>query len=111
MKTEKVFQFDPGPFGGLANDALTKELWSFLNEHETIIRMDTATFLRRPALEAVQPQLIERFGEKIQPDRCKQMMGRMARQVMEHHGYLLDQTNVRIRSNILFSSAARYKMG
>ena len=109
MKKRKVFQFDPGPFGGLANDALTKELWNFLNERETVIRMETATFLRRPALEAVQPQLIERFGEKIQPDRCKQMIGRMARQVMEHHGYSLDQTSVRIRSNILFSSAARYK--
>ena len=109
MKEKAVFQFDPGPFGGLANDELTKALWDFLNEREIVIRMETATFLRRPALEAVQPQLIERFGEKIQSDRYKQMIGRMARQVMEHHGYSLDQTNVRIRSKILFSSAARYR--
>jgi hypothetical protein len=33
----------------------------------------------------------------------------MARQVMEHHGYQLDQMGVRLRRNELFLSAARYK--
>ena len=36
------------------------------------------------------------------------MIGRMARQVMEHNGYQLDQMGVRLGRNELFLSAAHY---
>ncbi|SQA96909.1 Uncharacterised protein [Cedecea neteri] len=83
-----------------------------MNERENVIRMEAATYLSRPALEVVQPYLIERFGNEVSNennDRIKQMIGKMARQVMEHHGYQLDQMGVRLRRNELFLSAARYK--
>mgnify|MGYP001576324525 CR=1 FL=1 len=37
------------------------------------------------------------------------MIGRMTRQIMEHHGYALDQGGERTRVKELFTSAARYK--
>lgn len=104
--------FDAGSFSDLAGTDLGNRLWSFMNERETVVRMETGTYLSRPALEGVQPSLIERFGSEVSNennDRVKQMLGRMARQVMEHHGYQLDQMGVRLRRNELFLSAARYK--
>lgn len=101
--------FDSGSYTELAESKVGKDLWEFLNDRENVIRMETATLLKRPALEALQNLLVERFGQEIQDDRYKQMIGRMTRQIMEHAGYSLDQTGVRITSKILFTSAARYK--
>ncbi|WKA63182.1 hypothetical protein [Pectobacterium aroidearum] len=104
--------FNAGSFSDLAGSDLGQRLWSFMNERETLIRMEAGTYLSRPALESVQPSLIERFGNEVNNennDRLKQMLGRMARQVMEHHGYQLDQMGVRLRRSELFLSAARYK--
>ena len=104
-----MFDFDAGPYADISANSTGGALWKFLNDRESIIRMETASLLKRPALEAVQHLLVEQFGEEIHEDRYKQMVGRMTRQVMEHSGYSLDQTGVRIRSNILFTSASRYK--
>ncbi|ATF93796.1 hypothetical protein [Cedecea neteri] len=104
--------FNAGNFSDLAEGDFGKRLWAFMNERENVIRMEAATYLSRPALEVVQPYLIERFGNEVSNennDRIKQMIGKMARQVMEHHGYQLDQMGVRLRRNELFLSAARYK--
>lgn len=101
--------FDAGSFADLADTEMGLAIWEFLNADEIFIRMETATYLRRPALEGLQPQLLAQFGDKIKNDRCKQMMGRMTRQIMEGHGYSLDMPGVRITGGELFSSAARYK--
>ena len=104
--------FDAGSFSDLGGSDLGIRLWRFINEKESVVRMEAATYLSRPALEALQPVLIERFGDEVKNDhndRIKQMLGRMARQVMEHHGYELDQMGVRLRRSELFLSAARYK--
>jgi len=103
-----MIEFDAGSFADVASTPLGSALWTFLNERDSLIRLETATYLKHPALEAVQPQLLERFGDEIRGDRWKQMMGRMTRQVMEEHGYALDQTGARIRGGELFTSAARY---
>lgn len=84
-------------------------IWAFLTDNENIIRMETATYLSRPAIEPTSPFLVERFGSKITSDRIKQMMGHMVRQIMEQRGYRLDQGNVKISSyNNIFSRASRY---
>lgn len=104
--------FNAGSFSDLAGGEFGRRLWDFMNERETVVRMETATYLSRPALEGVQPALIERFGSEVNNennDRIKQMLGKMARQVMEHNGYQLDQMGVRLRRSELFLSAARYK--
>ena len=102
-------EFVAGTFSDIATTRTGTALWKFLNEEPTIIRLETATYLKRPALEALQPILLEKFGDEIRSDRWKQMIGRMTRQVMQHHGYALDQAGARTRVKELFTSAARYK--
>lgn len=88
---------------------LAAALWDFFNERDNIIRMETATLLKRPALEALEHELLARFKEQeLKDPHCKQMMGKMVRQVMKQRGACLDQTGVRITSGLLFTSAARY---
>jgi hypothetical protein len=85
------------------------KIWAFLTDGENIVRMETATYLSRPAIEPLSPLLLERFGPKISTDRIKQMMGHMVRQIMEQCGYRLQQGNVKITSeNNIFSRASRY---
>lgn len=80
-------------------------LWVFLNEDETRIRMCTASDLGRPAVEAIEEQLLERFGAKVLEDRVKQMIGHMTRQAMEQDGYVVDAQNVKITGGGLHSRA------
>ena len=104
--------YQSGTFAHLAETPEGVELWEFLNGHDQVIRLETATYLKRPALEAIQPMLMERFAkqyqDKISGDRWKQMTGNMVRQVMEHRGYKLQQKNVKTRVPDLFTRGARY---
>lgn len=102
------FAFDPGMFKDLFETPFGERLWNYLNEERTILQMETATALRRPALEPLEEKLVEKFQDEIRADRAKQMCGRMVRQIMEKEGYLFDRSGVPITSKFLFSSAARY---
>ncbi len=102
-------EFITGSFSDIADTNLGKELWAFLTSHESLIMMETASYLSKPALEPLQPSLLERFGDEVKRDRVKQMLGKMVRQIMEERGYALDQVGVRLKQNSLFLSAARYK--
>jgi len=84
-------------------------LWGFLNERENVLRMETASYLGRPAIEPLSPMLLQRFGPSIKRVRLKQMIGHMARQIMEARGYRLDRSTVRIaRIGNMFASGSRY---
>ncbi|MEH6386720.1 MULTISPECIES: hypothetical protein [Pseudomonas] len=100
--------FDPGSFSDVANTPLGAAIWRFLHEDSSIACLETTTYLKRPALEGLQPHLLAEFGDDIRADRVKQMTGRMVRQVMENLGYSLDQTDVGIRVGDLYKTAARY---
>jgi hypothetical protein len=103
--------YNPGSFSDVFNTDLGQRLWAYLNEHDNIIRMDTATFLERPAVEPLSPGLLATFGEPVRQDRIKQCIGNMIRQIVEPRGYQIDRQNVRIppdRGN-MFTSATRYK--
>lgn len=104
--------YEPSRFASTYETQNGIEIWSFLNQPENIVRMETATYLARPAAEALSPQLVERFGESIAEDRIKQMTGHMIRQILESRGYRVDRSNVRInRDGNIFSSATRYVAG
>ena len=103
-----MFEFNAGSFTDISNSETAKELWEFLNSHDALLILETATYLKRPALEGLQPQLLAKFDDGIRADRWKQMMGRMVRQIMYSRGYRLDRPGVRTRVNDLFTSAARY---
>jgi hypothetical protein len=86
-----------------------KSIWEFLSEDINITRMETATYLFRPAIEPLSPFLQAKFGPSIRRNRLKQMMGHMVRQIMEHRGFHLQQGNVKItRPGNIFASASRY---
>ena len=86
-----------------------RAIWTFLNEADNVVRMETATYLSRPAVEPLSPYLLDRFGDTGRQDRLKQMIGHMVRQLLESRGYRVDRNNVRItREGNIFASATRY---
>ena len=101
--------FDAGVFARTYTTETGQRIWAFLNESDTILRMETATALGRPAVEGMEEPLLAEFGKEVLEDRTKQMIGRMVRQIMERIGYVIDQQNVKITSGAPFSRATRYK--
>ncbi len=108
---EKMINYNAGRYSTTFANEGGKEIWEFLVNPENLIRMETATYLSRPAIEPLSPFLLERFGDLAKQDRMKQMMGHMVRQIMESRGYVLQQGNVKISSaNSIFSRASRYAL-
>lgn len=97
-------------------------IWNFLNESESIIRMQAVSDVGKPALLAIEDSLIRNFGiiekdaknyisdvEKSKNDSLKRMIGAMVRQVLEQNDYMLINKSVRVTNSKLFFSAALYK--
>ena len=105
-----MLRYEPGRFIGTYESSNGAAVWRFLNQADNIVRMETASYLGRPAAEPLSPGLVARFGSAIGEDRLKQMVGHMIRQILESRGYRLDRGNVRItREGNIFSSATRYR--
>ena len=106
-----MISYQPGSFADVFNTSLGISLWEFLCQSENLLRMETATYLHRPAAEVIAPSLILAFGKEAFTDRVKQMVGNMVRQIMESLGYVVDRQNVRIPAErqCLFHSLTRYK--
>lgn len=103
--------YEPGRFSSTYQNSDGEKIWAFLNSDENLVRMETATYLSRPAAEPLSPYLLQAFGAGIREDRMKQMIGHMIRQVLENRGYTMDRSNVRITTEgNMFTSASRYKM-
>ena len=104
-------EFDPGNFKTIYESDFGQELWAYMSRADSLIRMETASFLERPAVEPLSPGLLQLFGEKVREDRIRQLLGRMARQLLENRGYQIDQQSVRIPAeHNVFSSGTRYKL-
>lgn len=104
-----MLNYEAARFAGTYKAQNGRAIWTFLNEPENIIRMETATYLSRPAVEPLSPYLLDRFGDAVRQDRLKQMIGHMVRQLLENRGYRVDRNNVRItRDGNMFASATRY---
>ncbi|MCA9565060.1 MAG: hypothetical protein KC561_16295 [Myxococcales bacterium] len=105
--------YESKQFSDIADSPLGKRLWDFLNEHDNIIRAETATYLGRPAVEPLGPILVQQFpefGKGTIEDRIKQTIGHMTRQILEERGYTVDRQGVRIkRDDNPFVSATRYR--
>lgn len=102
------YEYDPWKFEKLAKSNLGKQLWEFLNEHDNIIRMETATELKKPAVKALTIHLLSRFDEQVREMRVKQMIGHMVKQIMEIKGFEVDQRDVLVNDG-LFHKASRYR--
>lgn len=105
----KGLEYKPQNFRDLYETDLGKEIWQFMKRPMNVVRMETATFLERAAVEPLAPGLLDKFGSEIGDDRIKQMIGHMARQIMEAIGYEVERSGLRITRESLFASAARYR--
>ena len=101
--------YNPGVFSALFETEMGQNLWSFLNKPETSSRMITATDLGRPAVEGIEEPLLAEFGDAVMENRTKQMIGSMAKQIMESKGYVLEKKDVKITNGAPFSRGARYR--
>ncbi len=101
--------YDPQNFRDLAEAPLGQALWRYLKEHDNQVRMLTATFLERAAVEPLAPGLVCEFGTDVADDRIKQMIGHMVKQIMAALGCELDRLGLRITRISLFTSGARYR--
>ena len=104
-----IAEFNAGQFLDVAATSMGQELWALLNTTRAIDCMKTTTYLGRPAVEGLQPLLLEKFSKSVIDDRYKQMIGKMVRQIIEREGYTLDQSGVRTRTPDIFLSGSRYK--
>jgi hypothetical protein len=108
--------YKPNKFSDISDSDFGVHLWKFLTSPDILLRMDTATYLRRPACEAIQDELINEFEEFTEGEnnskliRYKQMCGHMVRQILEQRGYILDSQRIPLRVGNLFRTATRYKI-
>ena len=103
-----MFAYNPEKFASLFASALGQRLWAFLTQPEIVARLETASELSKPAVEGIQEQLLAEFREDVMAHRVKQMVGHMVRQIMEQRDWVLDQTDVKVRS-VPFIKATRYR--
>ena len=103
-------QYEPKNFSDLFDSPIGHQIWEVLNEPDNILRMETATFLRRTAVEPLSPVLLKAFGDVARGHRVKQMIGHMVRQILEARGYSIDRVGVRIKAGNIFASGTRYNI-
>jgi hypothetical protein len=104
-------QFEDYDAGRFANDAHTdlgRAIFAFLASDASVEAMEVASDLGRPAVAGIEEKLLKEFGDKVLPDRTKQMIGHMVRKIMEDEGFIVDQSDVKMGS-VPFSKGTRYK--
>lgn len=102
-------KYDAQNFRDLYDTELGKALWDWLRRLDNLVRMETATYLGRSAVEPLAPYLVYEFGGDIEDDRTKQMIGHMARQILEALDFSLARKGMRITMGGLFTTAAKYE--
>jgi len=107
LKELQDLEYKPQNFRDLYETDLGEALWDFLKRPDNVVRMETATFLERAAVEPLAPGLLREFGPDVGEDRIKQMIGHMARHIMVEIGYVVER-KLRITRESLFTSAACY---
>ena len=101
--------YDSQHFRDIAESEIGEALWKFLTRGDSVIRLETASYLERAAVEPIGPHLLAEFGPEVAEDRLKQTIGHMVRQIMEKLGYELVQPGVRMAKG-LFTTGARYQL-
>lgn len=103
-----IMEYNAKQFSTAYNTPLGQSIWILLNHNDQLIRMETAIYLRRPAIEAIQNVLLESFGDEVRDDFVKRMIGNMTRQILEARGYKHISTGARLLNQELFSTGSKY---
>ena len=69
---------------------------------------ETASQLRKSAVEGIEEHLPDEFREEVLADGGKQIVVTMARQTLEQRDWVPDQTEVKVHT-VPFGKAARYR--
>ncbi len=101
-------KYKPNHFLNPFDKPIGPKIWEFLTREDNLIRLETASELKRPAVEAISTRLVKKFGDEVRQDRIKQMIGHMTRQIMEARGFALTGQNFKIRVGDLFSRGSKY---
>jgi hypothetical protein len=101
--------YDPEHFQNVFESDLGQAIWRYLREHDNVVRMVTASYLKRAAVEPLQPGLLAKFGPPVKADRVKQFIGHAVRRIMEANHHHLDRQGTRILQKDLFTSGSRYR--
>jgi hypothetical protein len=115
--------FSPRLAKMLKEDRLeARTLWEFVSSRENIIRMITATELKKTAAEGLATRFLYHFSKLphvSEINQFKQMVGYMIKVIMELFGYQVSQRRVQIVNDGLgnttgkppfFSTASRYSL-
>lgn len=102
-------EYDPQQFRNIYETESGQAIWRFLLRPDNVVRMQTATYLDRTAVEPLAEGLLAEFGVEVAEDRVKQYIGHAVRRIMEAGGYHLDRQGMRITRENLFTSASRYR--
>src|ERR1700687_3488144 len=94
MRDLTGLDYDAQNFRDQFETELGQEIWAFMKRPENLVRMETATYLGRAAVEPLAPGLLRMFGPGIAEDRLKQMIGHMARKIMEAMDFELDRSGL-----------------
>lgn len=107
MKPDR--DFEPGSFASV--DPETRQrYWEWLWRDESIFRMEAASDLNKVAVEPLQPGLLRDFPEEeVRTGRIKQMIGAMARQVLEARGYEWVRSGSNVVTGDLFTVGSKYR--
>ena len=100
-----MLNFEASPFADLAETSQGKALWNYLNSEEALACLETTTFLKRPALEGLQPKLLEKFGDSLDEksptgDRWRQMAGKMVSRAVQKKGLVIHSRAAKIPRQI-----------
>jgi hypothetical protein len=113
MQSSKIdlegLRYKGGHFN-IKSSTVEEALWRFMLRPENIIRMEAVTAVGRPAVEALSGHLVWEFGRDVAQPRIKQMVGHMARQIMEALEYELDRPRVRITRPGLFTTGMTFRL-
>lgn len=104
--------FDPGSFTDVfdPNGGPGPALWAWMWRDDNIVRMETASDLKRVAVEPLQRFLLEDFDPAwVRQQRVKQMIGAMARQVLKQRGYKWHGKNYKVPTGDLFTTGSKYR--
>jgi hypothetical protein len=107
-----AFDFRAGNFTRAFNSAngVCGDIWTWLWRDDNIVRMETAAYFDKVGVAPLQPRLLADFDPAfIQQDQIKQMIGRMVRQIMEHHGYEWAGSGFKVSPGDLFTTGSKYR--
>jgi hypothetical protein len=111
-KMNPAIDFVPGSFTDVFDPAggIGPDLWRWMWKDDNLIRMETAADLWRVAVEPLQRFLLEDFDPKtIRQHRIRQMLGAMARQILDHRGYEWAGKNYKVPTEDLFTTGSKYR--